>query len=920
MENFNLEKKLSSPEEEIVHLKEQIDKKAELEPNFESSEKKDKIIQSVIDEYARKAPEQILQKGTYIPEKFRQEIILELKPETHDMKMAELISISYEKGISNTLDILYKLDDPHLTDDFHRFLVQYLKSGYGLVGLKEQSSLQKSLSRTLFEVTLSYDRQKEESIKNFIGLMEEFYRGMTSVVSVDKNEYLSIEITNSIGSREFIFYISVPDYKAELLEKQLLSVFPHASLFEMKDDFNVFLSGGYSTGAYVENSDVIGKVIRTYDRFENDPIQIILNTFSKLNEQDEAACIQLIFKPIGVFYNKNLSKSLHKIEKGEKKPEELYVRNTIGSKINYSISKILGTSLSGSKNSSENSDNKDIDSELMENLKLKIETPIISTNIRLITTAKNSQRAEAIMHDVKSSFNQFENTTGNKFKFYDIKNRNSKEFFRQFTFREFNDGHDLPLNLSEIATVIHFPANFGSSSPELKTNKMKTSSAPITISNDGIYLGKNFHRNTETEIYFSPEDRLRHFYTIGQTGTGKTNFMKTMIIQDIQNGEGVCMIDPHGSDIQDVLANVPPERYEDVIYFDPGYAPRPMALNMLEYDRNKPEQKTFVVNELFGIFQKLYGANPESMGPMFEQYFRNATMLVIDDPDSGSTLLEISRVMSDRRFRELKLSRCKNPVVVQFWREIATKAGGEASLENIVPYITSKFDVFLANDIMRPVIAQETSSFNFRKIMDERKILLVNLSKGTLGDINSNLIGLILVGKILMASLSRSDSDPKTLPPFYLYIDEFQNITTNSIATILSEARKYKLSLNIAHQFVAQLDEKIKDAVFGNVGSMAVFRVGSDDAEFLERQMSPVFSAKDIMNIDNFNAYLKMLYKGVPIDPFSLRVPPAPEGNRSKLEDLKQLSYLKYGKERNAVEEEIMNKYNKPDYTKTSFS
>ncbi len=388
--------------------------------------------------------------------------------------------------------------------------------------------------------------------------------------------------------------------------------------------------------------------------------------------------------------------------------------------------------------------------------------------------------------------------------------------------------------------------------------------------------------------------------------------LKNMIRQDILNGEGVCMIDPHGSDIQDVLSYVPKERYDDVIYFDPGHTERPMGLNMLEYDPRFPEQKTFVVNELFSIFQKLYAkGSPESMGPMFEQYFRNSTMLVVEDPETGCTLLDVSRVMADKKFRELKLSRCKNPVVVQFWREVAEKAGGEASLANIVPYITSKFDVFLANEIMRPIIAQEKSSFNFREVMDNKKILLVNLAKGRLGDINSNLVGLIVVGKILMAALSRVDSFGQDLAPFYLYIDEFQNVTTDSISTILSEARKYKLSLTVAHQFISQLDEKIKNSVFGNVGSMAVFRISPDDSEYLEKQFAPVFSAKDLMNIENLNAYLKILSKGTPVKPFSVKIFFPPRADKLLLDKIKELSYLKFGRDRATVEEEIMKKYRK---------
>jgi hypothetical protein len=335
-----------------------------------------------------------------------------------------------------------------------------------------------------------------------------------------------------------------------------------------------------------------------------------------------------------------------------------------------------------------------------------------------------------------------------------------------------------------------------------------------------------------------------------------------------------------------------------------------MGLNMLEYDPRFPEQKTFVVNEMLSIFNKLFDMKVAG-GPMFEQYFRNAVLLVMEDPDTGNTLLDVSRVLSSRAFREMKLSKCKNPVVIQFWKEIADKAGGEASLQNVVPYITSKFDVFLSNDIMRPIIAQEKSSFNFREIMDQKKILLVNLSKGRLGDINANLIGLILVGKMLMAALSRADSFGRDLPPFYLYIDEFQNITTDSISQILSEARKYKLGLTIAHQFIAQLEDDIKDAVFGNVGSIAAFRVGADDAEYLEKQFEPVFTQNDLINLDNRNCYMKLLSDGRPVRPFSMQTLPPQKGDLGIVDKLKELSYLVHGKDKNIVEGEIALKYRK---------
>jgi len=376
-------------------------------------------------------------------------------------------------------------------------------------------------------------------------------------------------------------------------------------------------------------------------------------------------------------------------------------------------------------------------------------------------------------------------------------------------------------------------------------------------------------------------------------------------MQDIKSGAGVCMIDPHGSDVLDVLSAIPPERMDDVIYFDPGSMERPIGLNMLEFDPAKPEQKTLVVDELFGIFKKLFGAVPESMGPAFEQYFRNSALLVMEAPELGSTLLDISRIFADPEFRARKLAACKNPIVKQFWEDIAAKTTGEQGLENYGPYVTNKFDIFTTNEIMRPIIAQQKSAFNFRDIMDSKKILLVNLAKGRIGDINANLLGLIIVGKFLIAALSRADSVGKDLPPYYLHIDEFQNFTTPSIATIFSEARKYKLSLTVAHQFIAQLSEEIRDAVFGNVGSICSFRVGAADAEFLEKQFAPTFKQSDLMNVDNWNAYVRLLVNGRPATPFNIETVPFEGKGMANADKMRELSGLKYGRPRAEIEAEI---------------
>jgi hypothetical protein len=331
-----------------------------------------------------------------------------------------------------------------------------------------------------------------------------------------------------------------------------------------------------------------------------------------------------------------------------------------------------------------------------------------------------------------------------------------------------------------------------------------------------------------------------------------------------------------------------------------------MGLNMLEYDRNHPETKTFVVNELLGIFDKLFDMKATG-GPGFEQYFRNATLLVMEHPESGNTLLDISRVFSDKDYRDYKLSKCKNPLIVQFWQN-AEKTTGDQGLQNWTQYVNSKFDVFMSNDIMRPIIAQEKSAFNFREIMDTKKILLVNLSKGRLGDKNAELLGLIIVGKFSQAALGRVDTNVR--PDFFLYIDEFQNVTTPAIASILSEARKYRLSLTVAHQYIGQLSEDIKGAVFGNVGSMAIHRVSPEDAKFLESKFAPTFMATDIMKIANHNAYVNMLANGDPKKPFDIFVPFPPRGDITKIDALKELSYLTYGRPADEVTAEIMKKYN----------
>ncbi|MEK7606554.1 MAG: type IV secretory system conjugative DNA transfer family protein [Patescibacteria group bacterium] len=897
--------KFRNPDEEAVFLRERL---KEIE-RTQTRETPEAHARELAVTYGAHAPEDVLEKGHVMLKPEVDAVVLDLMPEDHDNVMAELLSVMKEKGVRNALSVVHKMDDPHVEDDFHRFLSEYLRAGYQAQGMKEGTPEWKALHMTLFEVTLPFGANTKETrpLRELLASMEQLYAGVIESPKGAKKNHFTLEIAVESHHEHATIYCAVPTERKQLFERQLLSLFPQAHITESHNDYNIFSEGGVSLGSIASYKASPAYALKTYDAFEYDPLNVVLSAFAKLKPHGEGAALQVLVRPASHEYAGKFKGALEKIQKGAKAKEALKISWTMGDQLIDGFSKaIFGAP---KKKKGKEDEPIHVDELAVEQIKTKIAHPIADVSVRLLASAENDARAEAILGDLESAFQQLENPQGNSFVFKRAKGSSIKTLLRDFTYRTISTAHVLPMNLRELATIFHLPVSGNDTSRELKRAKARTAPLPIGVSHEGIVIGTNKHTGSTAPVHFAKEDRLRHFYCIGQTGTGKTTMLKNMIIQDIKNGEGVCMIDPHGTDILDVLAAIPKEREQDVIYFDPSYTERPMGLNMLEYDQNHPEQKTFVVNELFSIFQKLYGNVPESMGPMFEQYFRNATMLVIEDPITGNTLFDVSRVLSDKAYRELKLSHCHNPVVVQFWRDVAEKAGGEGALANIVPYITSKFDVFLSNDIMRPIVVQSKSAFNFRDIMDNKKILLVNLAKGRLGDINANLLGLIIVGKILMAALSRVDAGGRDLSDFYLYIDEFQNITTDSIATILSEARKYKLGLTVAHQFIKQLDERIRDAVFGNVGSLCAFRVGSDDAEYLEKQFAPVFDANDLMNIDNRNAIVKMLINGRPERPFTVETIKPEAGDRARIEELKALSYDRYGRPRADVERDIRAPY-----------
>ncbi len=911
---FDKMPKFKTPEEELGYLREHIAKKEKELIDQGHFEHVENVAGNVISEYKKLPVTEVVHKDNLINEKEGEGIVLKLKPESHDTVMEELLGIVITKGIKNALSVAEAMNNPHIDDDFHRILVQFIKTGEAIPDFKKGSLLYKSLHMTLFEITLpppTEEADKSKGFKEFIGAMEQFYAGMQSISeghnNIEKN-YFTLEVALGNQSDEVVVYAGIQNKFLSLFEKQVLAFYHNAKIHEVTEDFNIFNEKGGSAGAYARLSERSVLPIKTYDNIDHDPMNMILNVFSKLQTEGEGAAIQLVVAPAGNEFVDAFHFIMDEIKDGVSvkhaghsffRIKEDFLKAS--KEIFFGVKKDTGE-----KKEKYIKGRRAVDEGATEKIGNKLKSTIMKANIRVITSGETKERAEAILTEVESSFNQFTENASNSFVFERCSGSDLKQLFHDFSFRTFSEDNVMPLNLKELASVFHFPVGIGSQ-PQLKEAKSGMAPAPIEMSKEGIILGINSYRGKDTPIHMKREDRMRHFYVIGQTGTGKTNIMLNMITQDIRNGDGCCYIDPHGTDIQTILSRIPKERMDDVIYFDPAYTPRPMGLNMLEYDSKYPEQKTFVVNELMGIFNKLFDMKIGG-GAMFEQYFRNSAFLVMEDPESGSTLLEITRVLADKEFRDMKLERCKNPIIKQFWVS-AEQTTGDQSLANFVPYISSKFDNFISNDIMRPVVLQQNSVFNFRKIMDEKKILLVNLSKGRLGDINANLIGLVLVGKIQMAALSRVDMFGKSMNDFYLYIDEFQNVTTDSISSILSEARKYRLSLNIAHQYVSQIDEKIKNAVFGNVGSMAVFRVSPEDAAVFEPKFKPIFTAQDITKLDNYNAYMSMLVNGQPVKPFNIHTLPPEAGNMEIVDDLKELSYLKYGRDRAEVEAEIMGRY-----------
>jgi len=691
-----------------------------------------------------------------------------------------------------------------------------------------------------------------------------------------------------------------------LVEKQITSFFPEAIVEEVPAP-KIFEEKTYQATGYLSAAKKFSVPFKSYLKFESaDPMNAILNSLSSASDdKGNSAVIQLMIRPAKSDWQNKVRAEAKQLSSGKTSISWWNPISLLGG-----FFSLLVRGAEENENKESSSDGPTESQELTKMMEEKSEKHGFESIIRCVTSSPTPRTAELNLKNILNSFSQFGTPTLNSFNPKEFHSK--KELIKNFLFRNFRRSWHLQnkiiLSTEEIATIFHFPHVKYNNIPSVKWQNYKIVKAPSNIPKEGLLLGHNFYRGEKTPIYMKREDRFRHFYVIGQTGTGKSSIFQTMIRQDLNNGDGLCVIDPHGSLIEDILPFVPKSRVDDVIIFDPADTERPMGLNLLEASTD--DEKDMVALDAMNLMIKLF--DEEVFGPRIQDYFRNGVLTLMADPNGGA-LTDIMRLFTDEAFQRAKVTHVKNPVVKSFWTNQMAKTGAREKAE-IIPYFAAKFGQFITNGMLRNIIGQTKSAFDFTEVMQEGKILFMNLSKGATGDINSKLLGLIIVSKIQVAALRRQKLATTDRRDFFLYIDEFQNYVTDSIESILSEARKYRLGLNIAHQYMGQIDTSgqkkgvnLKDAVLGNVGTMMCYKIGAQDAEIMGKEMAPNFTEQDLVNIDKYKAVMKLSIDTQPSTPFSITPvnPYLEKGNPKMSKMLKQISRLEHGRSRKFVEKEI---------------
>ena len=692
------------------------------------------------------------------------------------------------------------------------------------------------------------------------------------------NNCVSFEMVGLPG--EIRFFVHCPRAYADLVEKQILGSYQDADV-AIVDEYNIFAPNTEIQYARLVLDESPYAPIRMPGDFTGDPMANVLSTLSKISE-NEGALVQLVVAPTQSKWQKNGVGFVENIEKNNADPEKKKIH---------------------------------VPQEKIEGINKKVAKPGLMAEIRIVTSAPNKEIAKMHLDNIVGAYDQYSNPGINKLKKSKMKKRDEKAFLYDVVYRRTPEQEGSILNIEELSGLFHFP-NKEITTPNIMWLLSKELPASNEVSSDinssdTIWVGNNYFRGKKKAICFKRDDRRRHSYILGQTGTGKSWLMVRMMIQDIYNGDGACFIDPHGEAAKMILDRIPPERAEDVIYFNAGDFDRPFGFNIMEYYNE--QHKHQIVNSFIALLVRMFDPNNQGYaGPAFQQAVRNAMLTAMSKPDS--TLIEVVRILQDEDWvMNYWVPLIQDDLVKRYWTDQIAKTDKKTKAESL-GYFISKFDKFTTNLAIRNIIGQSKSSFDFRQIMDEGKILVVNLSKGLIGEENMSFLGLLIVQKLLAAALSREDIAGDLRKDFFFYADEFQNFATQEFNSILSEARKYKLNLTLAHQYIGQLPEDIKNAVFGNVGSLFITRCSPEDAQFLETPFEGYVSAGDIVNQSMAHYYVKLLTDGRYPSPFSLdttygsRYPDSGFDmpvNEEMAKVIQDVSRMRYGRDINVVNEDI---------------
>ena len=787
----------------------------------------------------------------------------------------------------------------------YRYILVHLAHQHKKSQIKKLKFMQVKISKNIVKSSEWDSGDTIWSMKQNIEIMNQIYKNLYGVFDDSwkhthlGNNYVSMEIL--IEKEVIKFIIAVPTDFAETLEKTIGSFYPGA-VIEPIEQPKLLETGKYMEGWEFTLTKENIYPIRTYESFEADPMDSIMSAYSKVFV-DEKLCFQILIQPLHESLFTHLRESTDNAKKKKKS----------GMRQFFDFFKM-------DEKEEKEEKNYNFSQNQLGDLDKKLNDEIFNVKIRALATSPDPHRPKKIIEDLSKSFFQYTYTGLNGFKFTYTKN--IRKFAKMFTQRLFDTPLSLwkrilsfkkiqILNIKELSSILHFPHPKFNKNPRFSFQNYKIVAAPDNLPNEGILLGWNTYAGNKKEIRFTEEDRFRHLYIVGQTGTGKSTMLLTLALEDVKAGNGLCILDPHGDLCDYIIDRYPKERIDDLIYFDLANTEYPIAFNPLDGTETEDERDV-VTNDLIEMFISMYGE--EIFGPRIQDYFRNACFLLMEQPEWW-TLVDIMRLFTDDAYAESKIRNVKNPVIASWWNKTYKKMGDREKAE-IIPFIQAKFAPFTTSTYVRNIIGQPKSAFNFSQAMQEKKVILCKLSKGLVGEENSKLIGKMIAMQIKQAALKRAAIESKDRIPFYLYVDEFQNYVSQSFESILSEARKYKLWLNMAHQYMDQLKQKwlgwevdLSKTILGNVWSILSFKIGPNDAEVLENVFAPDFSKWDLMNSETFKGAMRLSVDKTQSKPFSISckicygepIVNTPE----KIAIMKQISALKWWTKRELVDKEI---------------